>query len=99
MQALAQAPSLASLRELQLDDALLDDAALRALASSPHLRSLQTLSFERNHAISDDGIVMLAESPVLANVRSLSLIGTGATERGIATLPDHVAVKYGPFTL
>jgi uncharacterized protein (TIGR02996 family) len=90
MRALANAASLTSLLDLDIETANLDDAAMRALASSPHLRSLETLSLFGNAAITDDGLVMLADSPVLATVRRLDLTGTSVTARGVATLPDHV---------
>ena len=90
MRAIAQTPSLASLRELSIESGGLDDAALRVLAGAPHLRKLETLSLFGNEGVTDDGIVMLAESAVLVTVRTLNLIGTRVTEKGRATLPDHV---------
>jgi uncharacterized protein (TIGR02996 family) len=95
VRALAEAPALASLQELVLESAGLDDAALRALAGSPHLRSLQMLSIYGNPAITDDGIVMLADSAVIASLRWLNVTATSITDVGLATLPDHVEVVRG----
>jgi uncharacterized protein (TIGR02996 family) len=92
LHAIAEAPALASLRDLEIETGGLDDEALRALAESPHLRMLKRLSLSGNRDITDDGIVMLAGSSVLASVRVLNLTSTGVTPRGIATLPDHVKV-------
>lgn len=90
LRAIAWAPALGSLRELEITTGGLDDAAVRALAESPHLRSLSTISVAGNGAITDDGIVELAASPVLASVRLLNLTSTAVTARGIAALPGHV---------
>jgi uncharacterized protein (TIGR02996 family) len=92
LRALARAPALASLRELQIETGGLDDAAVRALAESPYLRSLTKLGFAGNTEITDDGIAVLAESPVLASVRVLNLTETAVSARGLAALPGHVQV-------
>ena len=92
MRAIAQAPALASLRELEIETGGLDDAALRALAESPHLRSLHTLSLFGNGDVGDEGVAALAASPVLASVRVLVLTATAVTARGVALLPGHVEV-------
>jgi uncharacterized protein (TIGR02996 family) len=92
LHAIAQAPALASLRELQIETGGLDDTALNALADSPHLRALHKLGFAGNGDVGDDGIARLAASPVLATVRVLNLTATAVTASGIAALPGHVEV-------
>lgn len=90
MRALVEAPALASLRELELETGGLDDAAMRVLAGAPW--RLETLGLHGNRAITDDGIAMLAGSPMIASVRALNVRATAVTATGLATLPDHVDV-------
>lgn len=90
--AIAGAPALAALGELQIESGGIDDAAVTALAASPHLRSLHTLGFAGNADITDAGLAALAKSPVLASVRELNLTSTAVTEGGVAALPGHLQV-------
>ncbi|HEY5934326.1 MAG TPA: TIGR02996 domain-containing protein [Kofleriaceae bacterium] len=89
---IARAPALASLGELRIESAGLDDGAMQALAESPHLRSLHTLGLGGNQGITDAGIAALAKSPVLASVREIDLTATAVTEHGVGALPRHLQV-------
>jgi uncharacterized protein (TIGR02996 family) len=68
---LARVPGLARVRELGLGDCDLNAAAVRALASSPHLADLRALDVRLNY-LGDEGASALA-SWRLDELRSLSL--------------------------
>jgi len=76
---LANAPALASLKFADLADVGLDDAALHALATSPHLR-LEGLDLSGNEGITDRGLEALANTPLLETLREVCLDDTGTTK-------------------
>jgi uncharacterized protein (TIGR02996 family) len=84
---LAQTPSLAGLRELDLCGSWnLTDEGLRALATSPYLANLERLGLGGARGVTDAGLKSLAESPYLRRLTDLSLEFTGVSDAGIETL-------------
>jgi uncharacterized protein (TIGR02996 family) len=69
---LAAMPELARLRELDLNENGLGDAAAELLAASPHVAGLERLDLGGNR-IEEDGAIALANSPHLANLTELRL--------------------------
>jgi hypothetical protein len=91
-----------SLAFLDLSRNYLGDGAARAIADCGRFTRLRTLRLDYNHpdwqededfheAVTDAGVRMLAEAPSLANLRVLSLSGTGVTAAGVE------AVLNGPY--
>jgi uncharacterized protein (TIGR02996 family) len=92
---LAEAPNVAEVTTLDLgsdhdgdgyESNEITAVGVKALASSPHLASLTTLSLLWNFRIGDKGIRALLKSPHLANLTSLDLSGTGLTDAGARAL-------------
>ncbi len=72
--ALAANETLAGLESLASDYDNVSDTGLKALAASPYLRRLKSLSFEESSRITGRGLAALARSPVMASVERLSLL-------------------------
>ena len=91
---LAAAPWAGSLTWLALSRNYLTDDAARTIAAYGRFRQLRTLHLSYNHpswqedadedaAITEAGVIALAESPTLANLRLLVLTGTGVGPAGV----------------
>src|SRR5262249_52108253 len=85
MAALAAAPHLAGLRELELCIHQLGDEGARALAGSAHLHNLSVLRLS-SCRIRDPGAAALANSAVLASVTHLNLRYNDITSGGALAL-------------
>jgi uncharacterized protein (TIGR02996 family) len=77
--------SVASLHGLDLGRSRLDDAAVQALAASPHLADLVNLDLSFN-AVSDVGAKALAASPYLGRLKVLNLSFNQIENRGAQAL-------------
>lgn len=77
--------SIASLHGIDLGRSRLDDAAVQALAASPHLADLVSLDLSFN-AITDIGAKALAASPHLRRLKMLNLSFNQIENRGARAL-------------
>jgi hypothetical protein len=91
-QVLAQTPSLAGLRALDLRGNPLGVRGMQELADSPYLTQLTHLSLEGT-ALRDDGVGVLAESPRFATLMVLDLRGNRMTVRGLRALAASPHLK------
>ena len=89
---LCEAPWAGSLTWLALSRNYLDDESCEVLAKSGRFTSLRTLHLAHNHftqegsdgeQITSRGVMALAESPSLANLRLLTLSYTGITDAAV----------------
>lgn len=87
--AIGQSEALATLEHLGLGANEISDGGLSALAKSPHLGALRSLSIPDNFApplITDQGILALAQSQQLQKLEHLNLSYSELTWQGMAAL-------------
>jgi hypothetical protein len=76
LRALLHSPNVSGLQSLRLTSCYLEDDAIRLVASSPHLTSLEWLVTGYG-AVTDDGAKALLASPALNRLRGGPFRGTG----------------------
>jgi uncharacterized protein (TIGR02996 family) len=89
VQALVSSPGMANLRRLDLGDlgyAGLGPATARAIAESPYLGKLESLTLESNSRIGKEGLLALFQSERLPALRDLDLSGIDVTRRCLQAL-------------
>jgi uncharacterized protein (TIGR02996 family) len=85
LEALAESPRLAALRELDLSRCFLNDRMIEVLAASPHLGRLQALGL-RSNFIRQRGAEVLAQAASLSQLHLLDLSGNLLTAAARQTL-------------
>lgn len=90
LRVLADHPTAAGLRGLQLTSSRLDAAALAAFPAGRHLTGLVRLSLSYN-SFGDAGIEELLRWPGMRKVRRLFIDNTGVGDAGVAALADSPA--------
>jgi uncharacterized protein (TIGR02996 family) len=90
---LAASPYLRSLRSIDLQNNRVTALGMTALAGSPVLDTVTSLQLFNNRGIGDAGIVALAGSEHVRNLRGLSLVATGFGLEGMRAVANsqHLA--------
>lgn len=86
---LADAPNLAGLEYLRIDDCHLRREGLRLLVASPHLKGLRRLSFEADPdrgAVGPEGIGLLCSPGAFPRLEELNIRGQGGGAAGLRLL-------------
>jgi hypothetical protein len=97
---LAGCEALSNLRTLSISNDFLGDAGMQALAESPHLRQLTTLTLNRicdgrygPAPVTADGVAALVRSPVARRLRRLDLKGNHLQDDDVEPLCDATGLE------
>src|SRR5262249_30876246 len=93
---LANAPNLAGLEYLRIDDCHLRQEGMRALMASPHLTNLRRLSLEadaQRTSVGPAGIRLLCESRALPRLEELNLQSQAGGAVGLGLLANWPGLK------
>ncbi|MBA3816409.1 MAG: hypothetical protein H0X29_07805 [Parachlamydiaceae bacterium] len=73
--AIAESVNMANLKTLIFSCINMTDIAALAIAYSPHMTKLQSLSFSGSPSVTDEGAIAIATSPNMSNMQSLCFAG------------------------